>query len=125
MCSGIKSDFSRSVLLNDTNAQRAGQKQAPLTLDPQLTAAAQAKAEDMATSNYWAHNSPDGKTPWTFISASGYQYQTAGENLAYGFSSASDTVTGWMNSPEHRANILNADYQQRWLRRRPVAQLPG
>lgn len=108
---GAKSDFSPAALLSETNSRRAEQNQAALTLDPQLSAAAQAKADDMAASDYWAHNSPDGKTPWTFISGSGYQYLSAGENLAYGFNSAGNAVKGWMNSPEHRANILSADYQ--------------
>ncbi len=108
---GIKSDFSNSALLAATNSRRLTEKQPTLTLDPQLTAAAQAKAEDMAQANYWAHTSPTGKTPWAFIAASGYQYQTAGENLAYGFANAEDTVTGWMNSPEHRDNILSSTYQ--------------
>ena len=108
---GAKSDFSSTNLLNETNAKRAAEQQPALTLDAQLAAAAQAKANDMAQHDYWAHNSPDGKTPWSFISASGYPYQLAGENLAYGFAGASETVTGWMNSTEHRANILNADYE--------------
>ncbi len=108
---GAQSDFSGSTLLSETNDRRSSEKQQPLTLDPQLAAAAQAKAQDMVQKNYWSHNSPDGKTPWSFIAASGYQYQAAGENLAYGFGNASDTITGWMNSPEHRANILNAGYQ--------------
>jgi uncharacterized protein YkwD len=108
---GAKSDFSSSSLLSDTNAERAKDNEPVLTLNPQLASAAQAKAEDMVKANYWAHNSPDGKTPWSFISASGYQYQTAGENLAYGFVSAEDSVAGWMNSPEHRANILDGAYR--------------
>src|SRR5206468_12650742 len=82
-----------------------------LTIDPQLAAAAQAKARDMVAGNYWSHTSPAGKTPWTFISAAGYQYQQAGENLAYGFASADDTEAAWMNSAEHRANILETSYQ--------------
>jgi hypothetical protein len=106
-----QSDFSNTTLLSVTNAQRTTDHEASLSLDQQLTTAAQAKAEDMVKANYWAHNSPDGKTPWSFITTSGYQYQAAGENLAYGFSSATDTVTGWMNSPEHRANILNTTYE--------------
>lgn len=108
---GSTSDFSAQVLLDATNTQRTEQQQTALTIDPRLSAAAQAKADDMAAQNYWAHTAPDGKTPWTFITASGYQYQTAGENLAYGFASANDTIAGWMNSPEHRANILNSAYQ--------------
>jgi len=108
---GTKSDFSTAALLNTTNAERQKKNQPALRLNPQLSAAAQAKAEDMARGNYWSHNSPDGKTPWTFIDASGYQYQRAGENLAYGFASGAESVAGWMGSPEHRANILDISYQ--------------
>ena len=109
---GASSNFSSQNLLEDTNNQRAIDAETPLSIDPQLQAAAQAKAEDMVAKNYWSHNTPDGKTPWTFIAAAGYSYDEAGENLAYGFSSADSTVTGWMNSPTHRANILNKDYTQ-------------
>lgn len=108
---GSKSDFSVTTLLNSTNAERSRQNEPALTLNAQLSAAAQAKAEDMVRNNYWAHNSPDGKTPWTFIDSTGYQYRSAGENLAYGFSNATDSVAGWMGSPDHRANILDASYQ--------------
>lgn len=109
---GASSDFSSQSLLDDTNAQRQADSELALSIDPQLTAAAQAKANDMVAKNYWSHNTPDGRTPWSFIEATGYSYDEAGENLAYGFSDASSTVTGWMNSPEHRANILNQDYAQ-------------
>jgi hypothetical protein len=108
---GSKSDFSTAALLTTTNAERLKQNEPALTLNAQLSAAAQAKAEDMVRNNYWAHSSPDGKTPWSFIDAAGYQYQSAGENLAYGFSSATDSVAAWMDSSEHRANILDAAYQ--------------
>ena len=105
-------DMSTQSLVDDTNAQRASNGLAGLSLNSQLEQAAQAKANDMVARNYWSHNTPDGQTPWSFITAAGYNYQTAGENLAYGFTSASDTVTAWMNSPEHRANILNTTYQE-------------
>lgn len=108
---GAQSDFSSSSFLSDTNAERLKDKEPALTLNSKLTAAAQAKAEDMVKNNYWSHNSPSGKTPWSFITNSGYQYQSAGENLAYGFSNADESVAGWMASPEHRANILDANYQ--------------
>lgn len=108
---GAQSDFSSTTLLRETNIQRAAGHEEALTIDPELAAAAQAKANDMVAVNYWAHNSPDGKTPWSFIAGSGYGYQTAGENLAYGFDNATSTVIGWMNSDEHRANILNNAYQ--------------
>lgn len=109
---GAQSDFSQASLLAATNAARQAAQESDLTVDPALTAAAVAKASDMAANNYWAHTSPQGKTPWSFISAAGYSYQTAGENLAYGFSDANGVVTGWMNSKEHRANILNSSYEQ-------------
>lgn len=109
---GSKSDFSSSSLLSETNLKRAESQQTALSLSPQLAEAAQAKANDMVKADYWSHNAPDGKTPWSFIAASGYQYQTAGENLAYGFDSASEAVKGWMNSQEHRDNILNASYRE-------------
>ncbi len=108
---GTNTDYSHSALLENTNLQRKAANQSELTIDPLLTAAAQAKASDMAARNYWSHDTPDGKAPWAFISAAGYNYELAGENLAYGFDGAEDAVTGWMNSPGHRANILNAGYQ--------------
>lgn len=108
---GTSSNFGNSTLLQDTNNQRSADHENALTLNSQLEAAAQAKANDMVSKDYWSHDSPDGKTPWAFITTAGYHYQMAGENLAYGFDSAGNTVAGWMNSPTHRANILNADYK--------------
>jgi uncharacterized protein YkwD len=108
---GSSTDFTDQTLLTSTNKNRATSGESALTIDPKLSAAAQAKAADMVNHDYWAHTSPDGQTPWTFITSSGYDYQQAGENLAYGFNSATDVVRGWMNSQEHRENILNNDYQ--------------
>jgi uncharacterized protein YkwD len=103
-------NVSIQSLLDETNAQRTSNTLSSLHLNSALNQAAQAKAADMAANNYWAHTSPTGKTPWTFIAASGYSYSTAGENLAYGFTTSSETISGWMNSPGHRANILNGSY---------------
>lgn len=108
---GSTTNLSPAYLLEKTNENRASASKAALSLDSQLNAAAQSKAEDMVNKDYWAHDSPDGKTPWTFITASGYPYKTAGENLAYGFKDASGVISGWMNSTEHRDNILNPDYK--------------
>lgn len=52
-----------------------------LKLNAQLNSSAQAKSDDLVAVGYWAHNR-DGRTPWTFITESGYIYQRAGENLA-------------------------------------------
>jgi len=109
---GYATDMSVSELLIDTNSQRESNGETDLSLNGQLNNAAQSKANDMAARDYWSHNTPDGQTPWSFMSAAGYNYQLAGENLAYGFTTASETITGWMNSPEHRANILNAGYKE-------------
>ena len=109
---GAQTDISLARLLADTNIQRAADNESALNLNDKLTAAAQSKANDMVTRNYWSHDTPDGKQPWSFMTAAGYSYQLAGENLAYGFSDADAVTNGWMNSPKHRANILNAEYQE-------------
>jgi uncharacterized protein YkwD len=77
-----------------------------------LDKAAQSKAYDMLKGGYFSHNTPQGKTPWTFIEAEGYNYLTAGENLAINFSEAEDVETAWMNSPGHKANILNKGFEE-------------
>lgn len=104
-------EMSTTSLLNATNQQRQTNGRQPLTLNSQLAKAAQAKANDMARRNYWAHNTPDGVEPWAFIQNTGYAYQKAGENLAYGFPTSSDAVSGWMNSPGHRANLLDSAFK--------------
>lgn len=109
---GQSTDISSTQLLADTNNQRTTNHENALSLDNQLTQAAQSKAEDMALRNYWSHTTPDGKTPWTFINSSGYQFAAAGENLAYGFSSSDALMNGWMNSPDHRVNVLDKAFTQ-------------
>lgn len=109
---GYASNMSSQALLDDTNAARRSTGETGLQLSNALSAAAQAKANDMVARNYWSHVTPDGKQPWTFIAAQGYQYQQAGENLAFGFGSSSEVISAWMHSPEHRTNILNANYGQ-------------
>lgn len=98
-------------LLQDTNSARNQDQLQALHYNRQLAAAAQAKANDMAARNYWSHTAPDGTQPWYFIDGSGYQYQIAAENLAYGFGTSKAVVQGWLNSPEHRDNLLNASYR--------------
>lgn len=98
-------------LLQETNARRTSSGKSTLSLNSKLSQAAQAKANDMVARNYWSHNTPDGKTPWTFIDSAGYAYQKAGENLAYGFATSTDTVNGWMNSAAHKDNMLDSVYK--------------
>lgn len=108
---GLSSDISNQQLLILTNQQRQNNNLGALTDNSELDQAAVNKAADMFAKDYWAHNAPNGATPWTFIKATGYNYVYAGENLARGFNSASDVVNAWMNSPEHRQNVLSPNYQ--------------
>ncbi len=102
--------ITSSQLLQITNADRKAQGLSQLHLDDQLSKAATMKAADMFSKDYWAHNAPDGTTPWVFIKNSGYSYTFAGENLARGFFTAKDTVDAWMASPSHRENMLSTNY---------------
>src|SRR6185369_1735151 len=77
-----------------------------------LAQAAQAKADDMVAKQYFSHTSPDGRSPWDFISAAGYKYQAAGENLAVNYQQAEEVETAWLNSPGHRANLLNPVFKE-------------
>lgn len=94
-----------------TNRERTQAGEEVVAKNIVLTEAAQAKANDMVERGYWSHTAPDGTEPWQWIDRAGYQYVEAGENLAKNFSTPEAIVTAWMNSDEHRANILNADYQ--------------
>lgn len=104
--------LSDSNLLAATNAQRANHGQPELALSQQLTKAAQAKADDMVMRDYWSHVTPDGHEPWVFVDKTGYAYIRAGENLAYGFLTGKEAVLGWLNSPSHRANMLDGSYSE-------------
>lgn len=108
---GYATDISPQVMLGETNGIRVTYHEPALQLNAELTAAAQAKANDMVKQGYWSHVTPEGEQPWGFITASGYKYEAAGENLAYGFSTSDQVITAWMNSADHRANILDQDYQ--------------
>jgi uncharacterized protein YkwD len=89
-----------------TNAQRTQHGCSALRVDSRLRSAARAHSVDMRQKHYFAHNSPDGKTPWDRIKAAGYASPGA-ENIAQGYATAKAVMDGWMNSPGHRANILN------------------
>lgn len=105
-------NVSDDGLLEETNKRRAGEGLQPLKANPLLDKAAQAKADDMKNRNYWSHTSPDGKEPWDFISSTTYSYRKAAENLAYGFDNSNSTLNGWMNSPGHRANVMDPDLRE-------------
>jgi len=108
---GVRADISSQELLDLTNKERQSNGVTPLYFNEKLAEAAAKKAQDMFEYDYWAHASPTGKTPWVFIKSSGYKYVYAGENLARGFSTADDVIKAWMASPDHKANMLSANYQ--------------
>jgi len=101
-----------ATLVDLTNKDRQAEALSNLTINPELVVAAQAKADDMASKGYFAHVSPDGHEPWFWIKEAGYDYSAAGENLAVNFSDSENVEEAWMNSPGHRANILNAKFSE-------------
>lgn len=109
---GRASEIAITDLLADTNAQRTQAGLGELTLSSDLDRAAYNKAQDMLANNYWAHTSPQGVTPWKWLSDVGYDYNVAGENLAKNYPTAMATVNAWMDSPTHRANVLGDKYQE-------------
>jgi len=108
---GYATNISADQIVSLTNQQRANNGLGSYANNAQLTQAAQAKASDMFAKDYWSHYAPDGTSPWFFITSSGYDFATAGENLAKDFDTSDGTVTGWMNSPAHRDNILSTAFQ--------------
>lgn len=106
------SDLIASRIVALANAERASLNLPGLKENDQLKAAAQQKAEDMAKRGYFSHQSPEGETPWTWLSENGYGYLAAGENLAINFDDSRLLNKAWMNSPAHRANIVRADFQE-------------
>jgi len=83
-----------------------------LTINTLLIESATAKAKAMLSSDCWSHYCPNGKSPWDFFDDAGYQYIYAGENLAEGFTDVNKLMQAWMNSPTHRANILNKNFTE-------------
>ncbi|MGW1962510.1 sigma-70 family RNA polymerase sigma factor [Streptomyces sp. NPDC001935] len=93
------------------NKERAAAGCGPLTEDPQLENAAQAHSDDMAARGFFEHTNPDGVDPGKRITAAGYQWSTYGENIAMGQQTPESVMESWMNSPGHRANILNCSFK--------------
>ncbi len=99
-------------VLDLTNGQRSRFGLRPLTLNTDLNRAAQNHSESMAVDDFFSHTGADGSSPFDRIEAVGYNYSTAAENIAAGYSTPESVMDGWMRSPGHRANILNADLRE-------------
>jgi uncharacterized YkwD family protein len=109
--SSTTSDLTADELetFNLINQQRTNNGLPALKIDPELQRVARIKAQDMVNNNYFDHTSPIYGTPFNMMKNFGITYKSAGENIA-GNSSNSSAVTAWMNSPGHKANILNSSY---------------
>ena len=108
----LASGIALSEVITLANNTRAKEGLPPLVENPKLSEAAKNKAEDMLKNDYFAHTSPQGTAPWSWIKQAGYQYKAAGENLAINFDTAKEQHSAWMKSSTHRANILNGQYKE-------------
>ena len=105
---GVSSEEQEVLRLVNIERQKAGLS--PFKMSAQLSNVARDKSKDMAHNNYFSHQSPTHGSPFDMMRAYGINYRTDGENIAKGYNSAASVVNGWMNSPGHRANILNSSF---------------
>jgi hypothetical protein len=110
--SSLFADVSAQQIFSLTNEIRQQYGLSPVEENNLLNQAAQYKAEDMLQNSYFSHYSPTGISPWYWIERSGYDYYYAGENLAMNFLDSEEVIKGWFNSPSHRENLLNTNYQE-------------
>jgi uncharacterized protein YkwD len=103
-----------AALIDLTNRERGGAGLPALRADGRLMQAAQLQAEQVAAAGRLEHTLADARYPHLSdrLAAAGYEWQAAGENLAFGSRDAAHAVEGWMQSAGHRANILNATYTE-------------
>ncbi|MFK4024354.1 CAP domain-containing protein [Streptomyces albogriseolus] len=97
-------------VLRLVNAERAKVGCSPVTADSALTGLATAFSDDMADRGFFDHTDPDGDTPWDRAQAAGIS-NLGGENIARGQADAESVMQAWMDSPGHKANILNCDFK--------------
>lgn len=123
-CSGVADwqaawiDFENEVvtLTNQARATGAtcGNESMPpvgaLDMVPELLCAARVHSQDMSQRGYFSHDTPEGVSPFERMSMAGYEFSTAGENIAAGYPTPQDVVQGWLDSPGHCTNIMNGAY---------------
>ncbi len=95
-------------LLKIVNEERVKQGQQPLAIFASLQKAAGVRSQEIA--ERFDHVRPDGTKCFTAIKEQGIRYGYAGENIAAGYTSPSDVMSGWMSSAGHRGNILSGSY---------------
>ncbi|MER7660908.1 CAP domain-containing protein [Streptomyces sp. NPDC096193] len=109
---GGSSNGAEAQVLALVNKERASAGCSPLTANAQLTEAADDYSDVMAASGVMSHTGPDGSTMTSRVEAAGYAWSTLGENIARGQADAASVMDSWMNSPGHRANILNCSFKE-------------
>ncbi|MFJ4357783.1 CAP domain-containing protein [Streptomyces massasporeus] len=97
-------------VLSLVNEERAKVGCSPVAANSALQSLAQNYSEDMAARGFFDHTDPDGSTPWDRAEKAGIS-NLGGENIARGQADAAAVMDAWMNSPGHRANILNCDFK--------------
>ncbi|MEV6293654.1 CAP domain-containing protein [Streptomyces sp. NPDC051896] len=101
---------AEAEVLKLVNEERAKVGCSPLAANSSLSKLAESFSDDMAARDFFDHTDPDGKTPWDRAAAAGIT-DLGGENIARGQADAAAVMQAWMNSPGHRANILNCDFK--------------
>ena len=100
-------------VLELVNQARSEEGLAPLTLNEQLNIAADSHSQSMAVNDFFSHQDPtDNSSGGDRIEETGYEWSFWGENVAAGYSTPEQVVDGWLNSPGHRANILNENFTE-------------
>lgn len=107
--SGLSGQAYQNEVLRLINQQRVSRSLKPLAATDAMSSMAAVRAKE--ASALFSHTRPNGSTPASLFAQYGVAYSTAGENLAYGYTAPDALVSAWMLSPEHRSNILNANFQ--------------
>ncbi|MCR3956764.1 MAG: S-layer homology domain-containing protein [Gudongella sp.] len=105
----LDSNYEQRVL-DLVNVERSKEGLAPLKMHIKLSNVAYEKSKDMAIYDYFAHTSPNYGSPFEMMKEFGISYSYAGENIAMGHPTPEAVVKAWMESPGHRANIMNRNF---------------
>jgi uncharacterized protein YkwD len=110
--SGSTLTGAAATVLDLVNQERAKVGCSALKVNAKLTKAALDHSKDMASHQNMSHTGSDGSSPADRISSAGYNWSSYGENVAYGYASASSVMSGWMSSPGHKRNILDCSFKE-------------
>lgn len=104
-------NLTQELIIEEINPVRENYGFPQLQPNEKLNRAAQMKAEDMLTRNYFSHQGPEGERPWVWLEEVDYKYVGAGENLAKDVSDPEVLKNAWLASPSHAKNILNGYFK--------------